>query len=56
MAYEGKHKPIEAPSLRRDPPAYVKLAVLGRWDEEIEKHGGELAKVPNRVKEDLEAK
>ena len=53
-AYAGTRKPIEAPSLRRDPTAVVKLAILSRWERCAKAEGCEVSKLPQRAKAQLE--
>ena len=53
-AYKGTHKPIEAPTLRRDPSAMTKLAVLARWEKEAEKQGTSVEKLPVTARNRLE--
>ena len=53
-AYKGTHKPIEAPTLRRDPTATTKLAVVARWEQEAEKQGTSVDKLPKTARTRLE--
>ena len=55
-AYEGTHKPVEAPTLRRDPAAYEKIALLRRWEREADKLGCSVKGLPAEVKLELERK
>ena len=55
-AYEKGHKPIGAPTLRRDPTAPEKLSLLARWEQAAEDEGTSLADLPSRLKRDLEVK
>ena len=55
-AYEGTHKPIEAPTLRRDPAAYEKMAVMRRWEQAAEERGCSVKGLPVEAKQELERK
>ena len=56
IAYKGTHKPAEAPTLRRDPPAYEKMALMRRWERAAEERGCSVKGLPNEAKQDLERK
>ena len=53
IAYKGTHKPAEAPTLRRDPPAYEKMAIMRRW-ERAKDRGCSVKGLPSEAKQDLE--
>ena len=40
-AYSKHHKPLEAPTLRRDPTAHEKLRIVGLWEAECRAQGVE---------------
>ena len=47
IAYKGTHKPAEAPTLRRDPPAYEKMALMRRWERAAEERGCSVKGLPS---------
>ena len=56
IAYQGTHKPVEAPTLRRDPAAYEKMALMRRWERAAEERGCSVKGLPNEARQDLERK
>ena len=55
--YEKTHKPLAAPTLRRDPTACERLHIISQWQERAKEEGVKQIKdLPSRVKRELEVR
>ena len=52
--YEKTHKPLGAPTLRRDPTAPEKLVVVESWEKRAKDEGCRVPDLPPRLKRELE--
>ena len=52
--YEKKNKPIEAPSLRRDPTAHEKLRIIKRYEEAAQTEGVEFIRLSLTKRQELQ--